>query len=261
MSTILNALKKLEQESLAEETEHPPALNIHLRQERHLWKEKNAWRLWGINLLPWAILLVLLLLGAFVAFTMVTGRFQGETPPAQKAPMPSPVQPSPKKVRALPAETGLPKTAKTPVQRPKRTLDAPRSKPVEAPPRATVKPAMPEMAKTTEIPERIEKTGIPGMPKMPERSEAPPLPLPDRAAAMEERIQAGDKEIPLLEDGRLKINAISWSRQPDERLAVINSAIVREGQTVEGFRLVRIMEDGVIVQRSGRRSRVEFRLR
>ena len=261
MSTILNALKKLEQDSLAEETEHPPALNIHLRQERHLWKKKNAWAAGRIPPLLLAVLPAILLLGAFVVFALVTGRFQGETPPAQKASMPPPMEPSPEKKKALPAKTKPPKTAIEPAQKQKIPLTAAPAQPVTAPPRETAKPAMAEMVEKvekTEIPKNTEKTE---MPEMHKRSEAPPQPVPDRDTAGEERDQTLDKELPLLGDGQLKINAISWSRQADERLAVINSAIVREGQTVEGFRLVRIMEDGVVVQRAGQKSRVEFRLR
>ncbi len=230
MSTILNALKKLEQESLAEETEHPPALNIHLRQERNLWKEKHSWVANGTKPLLWGGGLTLLLLGSVALFALFTGWFQGEPPPTESNPMAPPIQP------AIPPEVSLPKESPPPVQKGEIPLPVP--------------PAMPEMTGTK-----------PEMGIKPVMAEAKPVIRIKPKVPAQPHHDTVDKEIRLLGDGILKINAISWSQQADERLAVINSAIVREGQTVEGFRLVRIMEDGVIVQRAGQKSRVEFRLR
>jgi hypothetical protein len=48
-------------------------------------------------------------------------------------------------------------------------------------------------------------------------------------------------EIPILNDNSLIINAIAWSNDPGKRLAVINSAIVRQGQSIEGFLAVTVL--------------------
>ena len=61
-----------------------------------------------------------------------------------------------------------------------------------------------------------------------------------------------------LRDNRLKIQAIAWSPVPDERMAVINSRIVREGGSVEGFSVVAIRSDDVIVREKGQLYRVIF---
>jgi general secretion pathway protein A len=61
-----------------------------------------------------------------------------------------------------------------------------------------------------------------------------------------------------LMDNRLKIQAIAWSPVPDERMAVINSHIVREGGSVEGFSVVAIRSDDVIVRENGQLYRVLF---
>jgi cytoskeletal protein RodZ len=61
-----------------------------------------------------------------------------------------------------------------------------------------------------------------------------------------------------LMDNRLKIQAIAWSPVPDERMAVINSRIVREGSSVEGFSVVAIRSDDVIVREKGQLYRVPF---
>jgi cytoskeletal protein RodZ len=59
-------------------------------------------------------------------------------------------------------------------------------------------------------------------------------------------------------DNRLKIQAIAWSPVSEERMAVINSRIVREGSSVEGFSVVAIRPDDVIVKEQGRLYRVVF---
>jgi hypothetical protein len=52
-------------------------------------------------------------------------------------------------------------------------------------------------------------------------------------------------------DGRLKVQAIVWSPTPEDRMAVINSAVVREGGTLEGFTIVGIGENAVYVREDG----------
>jgi hypothetical protein len=59
-------------------------------------------------------------------------------------------------------------------------------------------------------------------------------------------------------DGRLEVQAIAWSEQPSERMAVINNHIVREGGSVEGFFIVRIGKDTVILRENGRLLKILF---
>jgi hypothetical protein len=61
-----------------------------------------------------------------------------------------------------------------------------------------------------------------------------------------------------LTDNRIKIQAIAWSPIPDERMSVINNRIVREGDSVEGFSVVKIRSDDVIVREKGRLYRAVF---
>jgi hypothetical protein len=49
----------------------------------------------------------------------------------------------------------------------------------------------------------------------------------------------------------LTLQAISWSRQASERIAVINGQIIREGNAIEGFTIVRIEPDRVFVSKGG----------
>jgi len=62
-----------------------------------------------------------------------------------------------------------------------------------------------------------------------------------------EVIPLSESEIEVMNDSRLKLQAISWSKHPERRIAVINSRIVHQGDLVEGFSVLQINEDNVTV--------------
>lgn len=64
--------------------------------------------------------------------------------------------------------------------------------------------------------------------------------------------------IPRLTDGRLKVQAIAWAPDAQDRMAVVNTHIVHEGHTVEGFSVITIEEDAVVVREGGQLYRVPF---
>lgn len=61
-----------------------------------------------------------------------------------------------------------------------------------------------------------------------------------------------------LNDGSLKVQAIAWSPVVEERMAVINSKIVREGSSVDDYTIITIDQDEVVVRKDGRMLRVLF---
>jgi cytoskeletal protein RodZ len=65
-------------------------------------------------------------------------------------------------------------------------------------------------------------------------------------------------DIPRLTDGRLKVQAIAWAPDAQDRMAVVNTHIVHEGHTVEGFLIVTIEEDAVVVREGEQSYRVAF---
>jgi len=69
------------------------------------------------------------------------------------------------------------------------------------------------------------------------------------------------KEIPLLEDPQMKLQAITWSKEPLKRIAVINNKILRQGEAVDGYRIDTINQDDVILKERGRRWKLLFRIR
>jgi hypothetical protein len=61
-----------------------------------------------------------------------------------------------------------------------------------------------------------------------------------------------------LTDGRLKVQALAWSPKAEDRMAVINTRIVHEGDKVNGFTVLAIGSDDVIVRDKDIKFRVTF---
>lgn len=58
----------------------------------------------------------------------------------------------------------------------------------------------------------------------------------------------------------LRLQAISWAKEADHRIAVINNRIVHEGEMIDKTLIVRIDRDFVVVRRDGQKWRVNFNL-
>lgn len=61
-----------------------------------------------------------------------------------------------------------------------------------------------------------------------------------------------------IEDSKLKLQALAWSADDARRMAVINGRIVREGESVDGYQVMQIREDDVVVNDGGKSWRLEF---
>jgi hypothetical protein len=64
-----------------------------------------------------------------------------------------------------------------------------------------------------------------------------------------------------LDESKLKLQAIAWSKDAAQRIAVINGHVVREGESVEGFSVTQIRQDDIIVNDGTESWQVEFRLK
>nr|WP_320192048.1 general secretion pathway protein GspB [uncultured Desulfobacter sp.] len=129
---------------------------------------------------------------------------------------------------------------------------------LEEPPRPIViKPLSP----APKPPLTVEKTAPPAPPRpsTPERPKAPPVPEPAATPVMAKSSTA--PEIPLLKDQSLKIQAISWDQDPTNRITVINNSILNEGDAIQGFQVLRIEKEAVLLNGNGRNYRLKFRYR
>jgi len=66
---------------------------------------------------------------------------------------------------------------------------------------------------------------------------------------------------PNLADSSYTLQAIAWSKNPDERLAVINGLVLREGDGIEGITVTQIGTNEVIVQKESKLWKLVFQAR
>jgi hypothetical protein len=64
-----------------------------------------------------------------------------------------------------------------------------------------------------------------------------------------------------LDESKLKLQAIAWSKNATDRIAVINGRIVREGESIEGFMVNQIRQEDVVVNDGSTSWQIEFGLR
>jgi hypothetical protein len=77
--------------------------------------------------------------------------------------------------------------------------------------------------------------------------------------AKQTEVQTG-AGLPVLQSG-LELQAVSWDPSPANRIAVINGSIIREGGAIEGFSVVRIEEDEVLVRKGLSEWRLVFNIK
>ena len=63
-----------------------------------------------------------------------------------------------------------------------------------------------------------------------------------------------------IDDSRLKLQALAWSDDAARRIAVINGRIVHEGESVDGYQVIKIRQEDVVVNEGGKSWRLEFGL-
>ena len=67
--------------------------------------------------------------------------------------------------------------------------------------------------------------------------------------------------LPRITDSQLFLQAIAWSNDSSQRLAVINNRIVREGESVDGYSITEIRQEDVVLNDGTNAWRLEFSLR
>lgn len=127
-------------------------------------------------------------------------------------------------------------------------------------------PAAPTSSPAASPPAAGSEQGAVTPPPLPARPRAQVLPpRPARPAPTAPRPAAPARSeaerLSKLDSSKLKLMAIAWYAEPSRRIAVINGSIVKEGESVEGYRISEIRKDDVIVSEGTRSWRVEFGLR
>ena len=95
-------------------------------------------------------------------------------------------------------------------------------------------------------------------PKVP-LNKSTPTTVPPRKAS---RLPSKDRydNLPRFSDSKLKLQAIAWAHEASQRLTVINDRIVREGDSVDGYSIVQIRSEDVVINDGTESWRLEFSL-
>jgi hypothetical protein len=164
-----------------------------------------------------------------------SGNQNANKPPLKKVTAPPPAKPMPGK--PIPKNMTRPSKRSKPVPVKKKTAL-----------KSTTKRAQPfQPSRSRQVP--------------PIASSSQPLPgTPATQKTASER-ETGLDSLSTITDSKLKLQAIAWSDDATRRMAVINNQIVREGGMVDGFSVIKIRKDDVIVNDGSASWRLEFSLK
>ncbi len=240
MSTILKALKQAEQNSPDLNEENTVSFNVRTTLHSRMVRQQrgNFFRT-GKLVIP-----VLLVLAAFVctSWFFFSG---GDKNPSSFVPLEQPpiMETSPD-MDDHDMET-VPENAAHTINPPSTAND--RAEPEQS----SVAKKMDKQELTDESP-----------PSLPAAMPEPDKPsVEDPITDEETQSTAPAPQILPFKDNSLKVQAISWDKEPESRIAVINNRVLGEGESIQGYRLDRIEADAVILYQSGRTYRLGFQYR
>jgi hypothetical protein len=262
LSSILKALKKIEESAPPEESLNPAqAFNPHT-----VFRQRQRGRWITSKMLYMGVAAVVVLAAAI----LIRGWMSGEADPRGDKPASAAAGSRPAGVDAFRAKLPDGKTAalSPPVAVPSPfgpagPVAVPAPPPADAPevtaaqrPASTAQSARPAVrAVPKETPQAPSAERPPALPQRAASArETPPTGRPPAARAPEDNLSR-------LDDSKLKVMAIAWHGQATRRIAVINGHIVKEGESVDGYTITRIRKDDVIVNDGSRSWRVEFALK
>lgn len=280
MSSILNALKKVEKNQ-ADQQWHAQGIgvagpgNSSVRDLKRSRTHKNfALILAGVLLtggIGWAAFVKQ---PDFLADVPVLSRLYGKKPnisAVQKTK--SGGIASPPAARQTPAAVSPPVVGKPQSAPQSATIQKPKNPPVLPPksvdPAGRMQPQPPSVPRSsmgntaaadkTPAPQKNSAVSrqriVAAVPKAPPATVPKPVQAPPTAVETttlpknEVPSQQPGRQLPVLREDSLELHAIAWSRDPVQRMAVVNEQIVREGGSFSGYTVVRIDADEIIVRK------------
>jgi hypothetical protein len=115
------------------------------------------------------------------------------------------------------------------------------------------------LGKTTTSTSIISRSQTTGVQKSIQSNKSAPAAAPVRKPISNK--QQAARSYRRLHDAKLELQAIAWSSNAAQRIAVINGHIIREGESVEGFSVNQIRREDVIVNDGTESWRLEFGLK
>ena len=124
-------------------------------------------------------------------------------------------------------------------------------------------PSPPAIVQSTAIPVSAQATGSVAPLPAAQKPEQLPAEKITVAATRPPEVQTRTKEveIPALKDPKMKLQAITWSKDPLKRVVVINNRILRQGDSVQGYRIDSINQDDVVLSDAGEQWKLIFRIK
>ncbi|MBR9985655.1 MAG: general secretion pathway protein GspB [Desulfosarcina sp.] len=278
MSSILDALKKAEQEATVDPSAGTPWPSPLSAQSPHRKRSRRWWVPLGI---------AVGLCAAGVVLWQV--RQANKTRPAESmSALPSPSLPKPNPSVVTPAaeapETRL-TVDESPQTPPGETLkdDAPRQSTEDVPASevrgsdamAVVAPDQPEKqplraaAPTAassvqptplQLAQPLRQTAVPTSIPVAAPTEEP-APRPAETAAPNQPAAARETEKPYRSDPRIDLQALVWAPESTARFVVINNRLIKEGGSVDNIVVVRINPDDVLLAEGSDRWHEAFKIR
>ncbi len=187
-------------------------------------------------------------------------KFSGQSP-APSAAVPA-KQPDLATRQPSAAAIETPKPAADTVANPKPAVQPP----VESAPPKTAAAASPASApgESSAAADKavFDSTPEPAVPEPEAAATAPAEPtVPVLAEPQAISPKAPAAEISALNDPDMKLQAITWSKEPQKRLVILNNQILRQGETVSGYRIDRINQDDVVLSKGGGKWQLMFRIK
>ena len=278
MSTILRALQKVETESTEDVQQFGPihpvkASNTFNRRFASLWYRRLGRRFLWIGLsVAIVCLMAILAINIFggdndkTSLSQLSPNQESETPPPSSHVI-SPTKPnkddqSMQTLGPTRPKSFAPKRNYDPNYKPQRFADkvTPKTftkKETVNAPRAQVEPPL-ETEKI--LPEEVvdESLSIESEDTLFKESAKQEDPIEIFEDDPEELRYA---QVDILENGNLELQAISWSKTPSERIAVINNEIMHQGQSLKGYKIIYIGPDDIVVEKGGKQGKIIFMIR
>jgi hypothetical protein len=255
MSSILKALKKLEN-GFSEQREIQPGV------QKRLGKKAIHQRMVGTRLYNKRFLIIFAVVILAVGGWLVVKRKpqeKGQTLVAKTTTKPVESVGIPEKKASMPNMIQQKRAIRKDIEKSEQNTKAAKMKTIspsklerKTPPQYAKK----EMSLPNPLSQEEKKASVPDM----NQNETPTSKVEEK---FEQNIQIERFEsIPLKQanETRLEIQAIAWSNDPESRIAVINSRILREGGSVEGVLVKNIGKDEIIFRKGGDEWRQLFRL-
>lgn len=260
MSSILDALKKAEQESTSDRGEGTPwpaplSGNSSSRQRTRRWQ---------------------VALGLVVVASVAGAVFWQFRRPGTARPVVTVTAPASHRTpeKTLPSVAGKPKpgaaaaekkqsrtkTAVPQVSAPNSKGSVPPVKPAQEPPREPA-PAAPSPVPPPPLP--LHKTRRPAAKMKTEPVTAPPVHSPAKTPETKppSTNAPSDSGKIFRNDPRIDLQALVWAQDADARFVVINNRLVKEGDSVDTIVVVRINQDDVLLAEGSDKWHEEFKVR